>query len=479
MDGARRVARELAGETGQGAVEVVDSRSATMGLGFVVLAAVWVASAGGAYADVLAAAHAAIGRTSVLHALDTLEHARRGGRLSAAQAVVGAALSVKPIVHLVDGTLEPLERVRTGARALQRLEDLAVARAAGGRVDVAVHHLVAEARGAARRAAAGAARGAAGMSAGQRGRSRRWCAPRPRVGRGGRPQALSAPSPKGVPGCRARPRSRHRRVVPAPMPPDDRAGLPSSAWSALQTALRERLPPSLRGGRLALGRGAVLGLGLVAALGISVAAVLLLRGSPHALVPGAGAGALPGEGESSGAPGSSAPSPGFAGRGQSAAAVASPRATIEVVVDVEGRVRHPGVLHLPMGARVVDALVAAGGALPGTDLAGVSRARRLVDGEQLRVGLPPLAGGASSPATVAGSARPAASASAAPGAPLDLNAATEADLDGLPGVGPVLAQRIIDWREAHGGFRRVEDLRSVSGLGGKRFDTVAPLVTLG
>jgi len=124
-------------------VEVVDSRSATMGLGFVVLAAARAAAAGGSLAEVAATAREAVQQTDTFYALDTVEHVRRGGRVGAAQALVGAAFAVKPILHVVDGAIEPLERVRTASRALQRLEDLAVDRAAGERVEVAVHHLAA------------------------------------------------------------------------------------------------------------------------------------------------------------------------------------------------------------------------------------------------------------------------------------------------------------------------------------------------
>lgn len=124
-------------------VEIVDSRSATMGLGFVVLAAVRAAERGASALEVAAAAREAVQQIDTFYCLDTLEHARRGGRVRATQALVGAALAVKPILQVVDGAIEPLERVRTAGRALQRLEDLAVDRAAGERVEVAVHHLAA------------------------------------------------------------------------------------------------------------------------------------------------------------------------------------------------------------------------------------------------------------------------------------------------------------------------------------------------
>ena len=143
------------------------------------------------------------------------------------------------------------------------------------------------------------------------------------------------------------------------------------------------------------------------------------------------------------------------GRGAGAGATSVPaggRAT-EVVVHVVGQVARPGVVQLPAGARVTDAIAAAGGATSEADLSVVNLARVLVDGEQVVVPRP-------GETTVA-----AGHASAAPDAPLDLNAATVADLDALPGIGPVLAQRILDWRAAHGRFSDVEELAEVSGIG--------------
>ncbi|WP_324604996.1 helix-hairpin-helix domain-containing protein [Streptomyces griseus] len=148
------------------------------------------------------------------------------------------------------------------------------------------------------------------------------------------------------------------------------------------------------------------------------------------------------------------------------------KAPAEVVVDVGGKVRSPGVLTLPAGSRVVDALRAAGGARPGADLTGLNRARVLFDGEQVLVGVP------GSP--VAPPAQPGVGAGAAAGenggAPLSLNAATAEQFDGLPGVGPVLARRLVEHRAEHGGFRAVEELREVDGIGERRFADLRPLV---
>nr|WP_306839106.1 ComEA family DNA-binding protein [Catenuloplanes nepalensis] len=143
----------------------------------------------------------------------------------------------------------------------------------------------------------------------------------------------------------------------------------------------------------------------------------------------------------------------------------------EVVVAVAGKVRSPGMVRLPAGARVADALDAAGGALPGVDTALLNPARKVTDGELILVGV-------SAPPGAPGMAPPAQGAAGAPGAPVNLNTATLADLDGLPGVGPVLAQRILDHRAELGGFRAVSDLREVEGIGDSRYEQLKDLVTI-
>ncbi|MFJ9035852.1 helix-hairpin-helix domain-containing protein [Streptomyces sp. NPDC102406] len=137
-----------------------------------------------------------------------------------------------------------------------------------------------------------------------------------------------------------------------------------------------------------------------------------------------------------------------------------------IVVDVGGKVRRPGVRRLPAGARVADALRAAGGVRPGADMAGLNRARLLTDGEQILVGAP-AAPAAAPPTGPAGT--PAAG-------PIGLNTATPEQLDTLPGVGPVLAQHILDYRTEHGGFRSVDELREVDGIGDRRFEDLHDLV---
>jgi len=132
-------------------------------------------------------------------------------------------------------------------------------------------------------------------------------------------------------------------------------------------------------------------------------------------------------------------------------------ASAEVVVHVVGQVRRPGVVHLPPGSRVTDALDAVGGATPEADLAAVNLARVLADGEQVVVP-GPHAAEASGPDE------------------LDLNSADAAALDALPGIGPVLAARIVAWRTEHGRFSSVEELAEVSGIGPALLDGLRDLV---
>ncbi|MFE6972915.1 helix-hairpin-helix domain-containing protein [Streptomyces sp. NPDC057682] len=185
-------------------------------------------------------------------------------------------------------------------------------------------------------------------------------------------------------------------------------------------------------------------------------------GTDSGEVAGAGMDALSAEAGGAVDPGSSGGVPPGAGPGS------------RIVVDVSGKVRRPGIQELPPGARVVDALRAAGGARPGVDLDDLNRARLLVDGEQIVVGAPPgqiVSGGTGSGA----GGGPSASGVGATG-PVSLNSATVDQLDTLPGVGPVLAQHIVDYRVGHGGFRSVDELREVNGIGDRRFADLRPLV---
>jgi DegV family protein with EDD domain len=146
LSGTYDAAVLAAGEVGGDgiAVRVVDSRMLAMGLGFTVVAAAQAAADGAGVEEVVAAAVECAARTDMVFYVDTLEHLRRGGRIGAAAALVGTALAVKPLLHVVDGRIAPLEKVRTASKALARLEDIAVARAGEGPVDLAVHHLAAQ-----------------------------------------------------------------------------------------------------------------------------------------------------------------------------------------------------------------------------------------------------------------------------------------------------------------------------------------------
>jgi competence protein ComEA len=160
-----------------------------------------------------------------------------------------------------------------------------------------------------------------------------------------------------------------------------------------------------------------------------------------------------------------------------------------VTVHVAGAVHRPGLYRLPAGSRVDDAVRRAGGAGRTADLTAVNLAAKLEDGRQILVPRrPPAAGGGGGgavasaggggPVSSAGGTGPGASTGAVAGPPINLNTATLEQLDTLDGVGPGIAQRILDYRTQHGGFRRVEELGEVPGIGDKRLATLTPLVTV-
>ena len=127
-------------------VRVIDTRMVGMALGYCVLSAVEAAEGGRSGEEVAAVAGERAAATHAYFYVDSLEHLRRGGRIGAAQALLGSALAVKPLLHLVDGRIQPQEKVRTASRGVARLEELAVERAGSGKVDLAVHHLAAAER---------------------------------------------------------------------------------------------------------------------------------------------------------------------------------------------------------------------------------------------------------------------------------------------------------------------------------------------
>jgi competence protein ComEA len=233
-------------------------------------------------------------------------------------------------------------------------------------------------------------------------------------------------------------------------PPEDEDDPPLSGAGAFGAAPRSRL------GAFDPGSRGVKALAAVAVVVVLIAALLAWRARPRVdpvTPPAIDSAASPVDEPSAG------PAP-------------EPSAPAAVVVAVGGKVRKPGLVELPSGARVADALKAAGGADPGVDVAPLNLARKVTDGELIMVGVTPPPGAA--PAAPAGPAAPGA-----PGAgPINLNAATLADLDTLPGVGPVLAQRILDAREAQGGFKAVTDLRNVEGIGTARYEQLKDLVTV-
>ena len=199
---------------------------------------------------------------------------------------------------------------------------------------------------------------------------------------------------------------------------------------------------------------------LVAACGCVAAGVLILAGSwivpAAATAPPAGQEQLPAEGGDAG--GAEPPI--------EAAEPAGPAAS--VVVYISGAVRAPEVYQLPAAARMKDLVLAAGGLAPDADLDQINLAEPLKDGAHVHVPRQ----GESAPDSSAGDAP-------AQNELIDLNTATAADLDGLPGIGQALAQRIVDYRSANGPFKSVDDLQSVKGIGAALLAKIAPLITVG
>jgi competence protein ComEA len=230
---------------------------------------------------------------------------------------------------------------------------------------------------------------------------------------------------------------------------------------------RPRVRAGLPTGPLALAPAHLAVLAVAVALALALTSWWVVRSDP---VPVA-APATPGPGET--APPLALLEPAGASTGP-----ASTAAEAVVVVDVAGRVRRPGVVELPTGSRVVDALEAAGGVRGAVDLSALNLARVLVDGEQVLVGAPGTAPGPAAgpaPGALPGTAPPGATA---PAALVDLNTADQATLESLPEVGPVTAQAILAWRTEHGGFTAVQELLEVDGIGPATLETLAPLVTV-
>jgi competence protein ComEA len=246
------------------------------------------------------------------------------------------------------------------------------------------------------------------------------------------------------------------------------------------------IPEPLRDARVDPGRRGAIVLLLVATLAAIVTAIGVWRDRPEprpvesstlaALAVSAGpstADPVP----SSPVDGTTAPSgqPGAAGQDVAAAPVPS----AEIVVSVTGLVGKPGIVTLPAGARVADAIAAAGGVAEGGDLTGLNLAARLADGDSVVVGNSANAGDSQSGVSGDQQGQSAAAASGAPNGDLvNLNTADEAALDTLPGVGPVMAKNILAWREANGKFTTVEQLQEITGIGPSRYAQLSPLVTV-
>ena len=186
----------------------------------------------------------------------------------------------------------------------------------------------------------------------------------------------------------------------------------------------------------------------------------------------------------------SGPAPSISMAAPASAQPARPRAAPPpqalIWVDVAGAVQRPGLYSLPKGARISAALERAGGIRGRADRAAVNLAAKLVDGQQVfvparggrasaAVPMPTSTGASAGSAAGVGSANGAGAASAPSGAawaPVSLSSASQAQLEELDGIGPALAQRIVEYRNQHGGFRSVEELQEVSGIGAKRFEAL-------
>lgn len=265
------------------------------------------------------------------------------------------------------------------------------------------------------------------------------------------------------------------------------------ALAAARDNVADRLPV-----RLGLTGGHVAIIAFVLVVAIVAASVLVWRSRPvaSAVSPiGSTADAQPPDAQppggarpdGKGAASATSPAAGVGPAADSADApdsggASAPEATLSatVVVHVAGKVARPGVVEVAADARVADAIEAAGGVLPGVDLQTVNLARLVTDGEQVLVGLPPEEGAPTPHGGLpGGEAGNTNEEEAGDAQPIDLNTATIEQLETLPGVGPVLAQRMLDYRDEQGAFGAVDELLDVSGIGEVTFADLEPLVTVG
>ncbi|MEB0001641.1 helix-hairpin-helix domain-containing protein [Cryobacterium sp. 10S3] len=265
--------------------------------------------------------------------------------------------------------------------------------------------------------------------------------------------------------------------------PADAAGPFPDRMSPLDT-----LSPSARRpnrARLRIGLGAAVVLVLAALLIAVIVTALGPQAGRQVLVSAVGGAA--GRGTSTASPPASpdkGPASGAAGSGTGRASPSPDAARTPVIlVHVLGAVLRPGLFELPVGARVVDAVSAAGGFTAAADPAGTNLARPLADGEQVylpAIGetVPGGAGGTGGTGGTGGSAAGSGGAAGLPAVKINLNRATVSELDALPRIGPAMAQRIVDYRSANGPFAAIEDLRNVTGIGDKTFEALKDLVTV-
>ena len=274
--------------------------------------------------------------------------------------------------------------------------------------------------------------------------------------------AAGVPAPEG-----ARPEEYAEARPPWEVPPlrGKHARRPLSASGRATGWVHDRLPPTLQG-RVRLSAAHLTVVALLVACALAVTAWWVVRAD------GSGTAVPAASWSDTAATDGASPEPLVTPVADPSTAATASDATAVVVVDVEGKVRRPGIVTLPIGSRVVDALEKAGGARPAVDLTELNLARVLVDGEQIVVGIKPPSGIAAPAASGAG---------AAPGGPVsmvNINSATQADLEELPGVGPVTAAAILQWRTDNGPFTSVDELLEVSGIGDATLAKIAPFVTL-
>jgi competence protein ComEA len=249
-----------------------------------------------------------------------------------------------------------------------------------------------------------------------------------------------------------------------------------SLWDRVVSRVPLRLDPGHRG---------ALAVGLAVLLAAVITGVWLMSSRPQAVPVSAAVPSVPGSQPLVGTGGPTVPAsgglvsltvtdPASVPASSALPAEASTSAGV-VVVDVAGKVRHPGVYRLASGSRVDDAVTAAGGPVGRVDLSSLNLAAVVADGEQILVGAPGTSMVSGGGATAAVGGGPDASTAAAI---VDLNSATLEQLETLPGVGPVLGQNVLDWRSAHGSFTSIDQLQDVTGIGDVKFAALQPLVSL-